>query len=335
MNAGQIAQYMRRLVDDPGMVRLPNSLLATMLEVAYEEFRNMAPWEVWERYYEPPLLTGQYNVDLDGILFYTNSGVAPTEGAVASRLTRVTLVNPGMQDLWTFTLGGAPAVGDTCRLIINAVNYDYVVLPGDTLTTIAAGVAAAAAIDPLYSVTSNGPVISCMKYVTGASSVVPTCSFLGGAGTVTAFHSVIGQPSGSILGTFQPATSWETLGQIPNASAAMLSNYAWTGQRYWLDGKLLRFSVPVSGQIQIWYLPTDTIDWNAAIAPGANKFVDNLTQFHDIIALLAAEQYYIQQAQPNQMLELQLRRRTDKMMEFFAQARSGKASRYVNEEYQR
>lgn len=236
MNAGQIAQYMRRLVDDPGMVRLPNSLLATMLEVAYEEFRNLAPWEVWERYYAPPLLVGQYNVDLDGILFYTDAGVAPTEGAVASRLTRVVLVDPN---------------------------------------------------------------------------------------------------TGGILGTFQPATSWETLGQIPNASAAMLSNYAWTGQRYWLDGKILRFSVPVSGQIQIWYLPTETIDWNAAIAPGANKFVDNLTQFHDIIALLAAEQYYIQQAQPNQMLELQLRRRTDKMMEFFAQARSGKASRYVNEEYQR
>lgn len=335
MNAAQIAQYMRRLVDDPGMVRLPNSLLATMLDIAYEEFRNIAPWEVWERVYEPPLLTGQYNVDLDGILFYTNSGTPPSEGALASRLTRVTLVNPGVQDTWTFTLGGAPAVGDTCRLTIGAAVYDYIVVPGDTLTTIAAGVAAAAAADPFYTVSSVGPVITCIKYTTGTSFIVPTCVFLAGAGTVTAFHTVIGQASGSILGTFQPATSWETLGQIPNASAAMLSNYAWTGQRYWLDGKILRFSVPVSGQIQIWYLPTNTIDWNAAIAPGANKFVDNLTQFHDIIALLAAEQYYIQQAQPNQMLELQLRRRTDKMMEFFAQSRSGKASRYVNEEYQR
>lgn len=235
MNAAAIAQYMRRLIDDPGVVRLPYSLQATMLEIAYEEFRNLAPWEVWERHYDPPLMTGQYNIDLDGILFYTDAGVPPVE-ALASRLTRVVLV-------------------------------DYV--------------------------------------------------------------------TGGILGTFQPATSWETLGQIPNASAAMLSNYAWTGQRYWLDGKILRFSVPVSGQVQIWYLPTETVNWQAAIAPGANVFVDNLTQFHDIIALLAAEQYYIQQAQPNQMLELQLRRRTDKMMEFFAQARSGKASRYVNEEYQR
>ena len=235
MNASQIAQYMRRLVDDPGVVRLPYSLQATMLEIAYEEFRNLAPWEVWERHYDPPLLTGVYNVDLDGILFYTDAGIAPSE-ALASRLTRVVLVDPN---------------------------------------------------------------------------------------------------TGGILGTFQPATSWETLGQIPNASAAMLSNYAWTGQRYWLDGKILRFSVPVSGQVQIWYLPTNTINWQSAIQSTTPVFVDNLTQFHDIIALLAAEQYYIQQAQPNNVLELQLRRRMDKMMEFFAQARSGKASRYVNEEYQR
>jgi hypothetical protein len=237
MYAAQIAQYMRRLVDDPGIVRLPNSLLATMLEIAYEEFRNMAPWEVWERYYAPPLLVGQYNVDLTGILFTGAPPLnLPPSEALASRLTRVVLVDP---------------------------------------------------------------------------------------------------VSGGILGTFQPATSWETLGQIPNASAAMLSNYAWTGQRYWLDGKILRFSVPVSGQIQIWYLPTQTVNWLSAITSTTAVHVDDLTQFHDIIALLAAEQYYIQQAQPNPSLEIQLRRRTDKMMEFFAQARSGKASRYVNEEYQR
>jgi hypothetical protein len=208
-------------------------------------------------------------------------------------------------------------------------------LPGDALANIAAGVALAAAADPLYQVTSSGPVITCTKYLSGPSSVVLSCQFLAGAGVVTANHVVLGQENGSILGTFQPATSWETLGQIPNASAAMLSNYAWTGQRYWLDGKILRFSVPVSGQIQIWYLPTQTVNWLSAITSTTQVHVDDLAQFHDIIALLAAEQYYIQQAQPNQMLELQLRRRTDKMMEFFAQARSGKASRYVNEEYQR
>ena len=176
------------------------------------------------------------------------------------------LVNPGVQDTWTFTIGGAPAVGDTCRLTINGVNYDYVVALGDSFTNIAAGIVVAAAADPLYQVTSVGPLITCTKYSTGATTVVLTCQFLAGAGVVTAFHTVIGQASGSILGTFQPATSWETLGQIPNASAAMLSNYAWTGQRYWLDGKILRFSVPVSGKIQIWYLPTNTVDWNAAIA---------------------------------------------------------------------
>lgn len=92
MHAAQIAKYMRQLIDDPGIVRLPYSLQATMLEIAYEEYRNLAPWEVWERYYEPPLLTGQYNVDLDGILFYTDAGAPPTQ-ALASRLTRVTLVN--------------------------------------------------------------------------------------------------------------------------------------------------------------------------------------------------------------------------------------------------
>jgi hypothetical protein len=229
VNAAQIGQYMRRLVDDPGIVRLPYSLQATMLGIAYDEFRNLAPSEVWERAYNSAMVNSAA-LDLTGILFYSALGVAPTT-ALASRLTRVCMVDP---------------------------------------------------------------------------------------------------TTGAVLGTFTPKASWEQLGQSPGSST--IGTVFWYGgQSCWLDGQILRFSYPINGTVQIWYLPTDTIDWLASLQSGAG-FVDNLVQWHDIIALLAAEQYYITQAQLNPALESQLRRRTDKMMEFFALSRTGKAGKYVSDD---
>lgn len=226
MNAFAIAQYMRRLVDDPGVVSFPLSLQASMLEIAYEEFRQYAPQELWEIRYSTAV-TNVFQIDLNNILF----GSAPTNTR-AMRLTRVQRVDPS---------------------------------------------------------------------------------------------------TGQLLTVFSPASSFETLGQVSAAGPA-ITNSLYLNAKWWLDGQILRFNIPVTGTIEIWYLPVQTINWQAAIQPGANTFVDDLPQWHDIIALLAAQQYYIKEGQGNRKCDEQLSRRLAKMEQFFAETRSGQGSRYVVDE---
>lgn len=91
----------------------------------------------------------------------------------------------GTKDKWTFTLGGAPVTGDICRLTINGNVYDYTVAALDTLATIAAGVAAAAAADPTYTVTSAGPVITAEETTASSNVNALSCVFISPSGTGT------------------------------------------------------------------------------------------------------------------------------------------------------
>ncbi len=52
-------------------------------------------------------------------------------------------VNLGSVESWQITPGGAIDVGDTFRITINAVNYDYTVIGGDLLANVCTGLAAA------------------------------------------------------------------------------------------------------------------------------------------------------------------------------------------------
>ena len=108
----------------------------------------------------------------------------------------------GVKDKWTFTVGGtpvggAPGVGDVCRLTINGNTYNYQVPAGWTLAGIAAGVAAAAAADPLYTVTAVGPVITAEETVASNDVNTLTCVFLSpsgtGTGTVFPQHVAVGE----------------------------------------------------------------------------------------------------------------------------------------------
>lgn len=104
---------------------------------------------------------------------------------------------PGVKDKWTFTLGGSASVGDICRLTINGNTYDYTVAAGNTPTVIAAGVAAAAAADPLYTVTSAGPVITAEEITPSSAVNILTGTYVlmttTGTGTVFPQHVTVGE----------------------------------------------------------------------------------------------------------------------------------------------
>ena len=86
------------------------------------------------------------------------------------------------------TVAGAFVPGNTARLTINGVNYDYIVLAGDTPARVAQGIVAAAAADPLYIVTSTGAVVTSLARSTVLTAVV-TSLFLAGVGTFVTVSS--------------------------------------------------------------------------------------------------------------------------------------------------
>lgn len=226
MNAREIADLTRAYLDDPDEVFLSQTRLALFLQLAYNEFRQRTPQEIWEVSYTPAALTGQNTVDLSAALF----GATPTTGKRCQRITRVLLVDP---------------------------------------------------------------------------------------------------VSGNLQCIMEPASSFESLSPVQTSAAGAFVAY---GARWWLDGHILRFSAPLSGTIQIWYMPDQTISWPAAVAPSANVYVDDQVQFHDIIALLATQHYAAADGALQASLKVKLADRLQDMQAFFAQSRSGQGSRYVRED---
>ena len=136
--------------------------------------------------------------------------------------------------------------------------------------------------------------------------------------------------TGAMLMTLVPAASFEQLGQLSSIGPVPSQN-VYGGGRYWLDGRTLRFNLAMTGTVQIWYIPVQSLNWTAAIVPNANQFIDDHSAWHDIIALMAAQQYYIKEGKPNEVLDRQMMQRVQEMQRFFAESRTGKASRYVGD----
>lgn len=102
----------------------------------------------------------------------------------------------GVKDVWQFTISGTPVAGNTIRLVIAGNDYDFVCADG-VPTNIATGIAAAAAADPLYTVTSALGVVTLTQITAGVTIITPQCLFLNGNGTVFGAHVVVGtNPTG-------------------------------------------------------------------------------------------------------------------------------------------
>lgn len=134
--------------------------------------------------------------------------------------------------------------------------------------------------------------------------------------------------SGQLIGILQPAASFETLN--PNTASSMQLRI-YPNLRWWLDGRKVRFSGAITQTIQIWYVPDPNVDWVVGLTNN-NTYIDDLTQFHDIIALKAAQFYYAADGAPNPKLDSMLGMRLSELDQYFANTRSGRGSRYVLDE---
>jgi len=128
-------------------------------------------------------------------------------------------------------------------------------------------------------------------------------------------------PSASFQGILEPAQSLESLG---SSSVGM-------NPRWLLKGTELRFDRDMSAALRINYLPTDNINWLAGIsAPTA--YIDDLEDFHDLIALICCRQYAIKDYAVNPVLEGQYQKRLSDLNSFLARGRSGQGNRYIQSE---
>ena len=116
--------------------------------------------------------------------------------------------------------------------------------------------------------------------------------------------------SGDILWTFQIVPNYRALNSV--VQSAMLI------------GTKLKLSANRTGKVLVEYVPEADIDWQAA-----SDFIDDLTMFHDVIALLAYKQYAIRDGAINQPLMMQLATRIDNLMEYMVE-RNNNAGHYVN-----
>jgi hypothetical protein len=62
---------------------------------------------------------------------------------------------------------------------------------------------------------------------------------------------------------------------------------------YWLNSgtRTLYFDSAVDSSLRLWYMPNQNVDWTKETS-GDNEYVDDLDDFHDIIAMLAVNNYY-------------------------------------------
>lgn len=99
-------------------------------------------------------------------------------------------------------------------------------------------------------------------------------------------------------------------GSVPNdlvwKSAQGLRDLQSTSRSYFLQGTTLYLSFAAGSDLTLTYIPENSVNWANTATGGGAEYVDDLSMWHDIIALLAYKQYSIRDANVNQPLMMQL-----------------------------
>lgn len=92
--------------------------------------------------------------------------------------------------------------------------------------------------------------------------------------------------------------------------------------RYMLEDTILRFSGVTDQLINIEYVPEAPNVFTIANTTGAGDNIDNLTDYHDLIALLAYRHYAIKDFNNNPVVELQMAERKQELINYLQEGRS-------------
>jgi len=139
---------------------------------------------------------------------------------------------------------------------------------------------------------------------------------------VTTISQGTSPPVGTI---YEPVYSYESL---------ISSGFTWPN-RYMIQGTKMLFQQVPSTDLRIEYIPQSVVDWsNLNVPPGppGPEWIDDLIQFHDVIALMAAKNYAIADGADSSQVQLQLKMRSDQLKEFLTRGRLVPANRWVGDD---
>jgi hypothetical protein len=110
---------------------------------------------------------------------------------------------------------------------------------------------------------------------------------------------------------YQSVQSMEALQSTPSA--------------YLFSNGVLSFAYEITGTVKLVFVPSSNVDWSAAAG-----YIDDLTLFHDLIALYSYKQYAIMDAAHNQVLIYQLEKREREFKDYL-NTRSVGGANYVQD----
>tara|TARA_R110000851_G_scaffold12291_5_gene42809 strand:+ start:766 stop:1443 length:678 start_codon:yes stop_codon:yes gene_type:complete len=115
-----------------------------------------------------------------------------------------------------------------------------------------------------------------------------------------------------------------TVGSSQLKGTSSLKGLADNYNTYLLMNTRLMFSESLQDEVTLSYIPEQTINWG----PTSADFIDNMSQFHDMIALYATKQYQIRDAAINQPLMIQLNQR-ERDLDTYVVTRNWDGPQYV------
>lgn len=118
-----------------------------------------------------------------------------------------------------------------------------------------------------------------------------------------------------------------TPGYFPWNDGAGWAPFSWSAV-----GTKLLFDSKVTGTLRLWYDPYPSIDWTLDDAL-SDEFIDDLDEFHDLIAALAHRLYLARTNAPAVGVEQFIMRRYNDMQDFISRSRMTDAAKFVREVY--
>jgi hypothetical protein len=119
-------------------------------------------------------------------------------------------------------------------------------------------------------------------------------------------------------------SSANSIGSFQYRGTSTLKGLVNSSRTYLLMGTRMLFSESVGDTITLSYVPEQDITWSAS----STDLPDNLTQFHDMIALYATKQYQIRDAATNKPLMDQLFQR-ERDLEAYVVSRNIDGPHYI------
>ena len=101
--------------------------------------------------------------------------------------------------------------------------------------------------------------------------------------------------------------------------------------KYMLQGTKIIFASVPSCKLRIEYIPYSPVDWTKN-EPADIEWIDDMVQFHDLIALIAAKQYMCIDGASNPQILAQHKARQLQLEAFLTRGRLVPANRYVGQD---